>query len=251
MKNIRPVIKTCDEKWSIREWILSKFPENYEEMTYVEPFGGGINMLFSKNKSVREIINDKDVDVLNIYRAVRDEPLELIRKANLFKHSQEDFEKIEKRKQFEDYLDQAVNDLLLRRTSKNGLKKSYIKTANIKSWKDSISLLSQNSERLREVFILNKSAIESIKAFDAEDTLLYCDPPYLHDTKVSKLVYDSEIKPEDHIELHQVLNDFSGKIILSGCISPLYKRLYKNWNMSKKRINTTKDKRTEIIWTNF
>ena len=189
--------------------------------------------------------------MLNIYRAVRDGPLELIRKANLFKHSQEDFEKIEKRKQFEDYLDQAVNDLLLRRTSKNGLKKSYIKTANIKSWKDSISLLSQNSERLREVFILNKSAIESIKAFDAEDTLLYCDPPYLHDTKVSKLVYDSEIKPEDHIELHQVLNDFSGKIILSGCISPLYKRLYKNWNMSKKRINTTKDKRTEIIWTNF
>ena len=249
MKNIRPAIKTTDDKWSVREWILSKFPEDYEEMTYLEPFGGGLNILFYKQKSKREIISDTDKELLNIYRAIRDEPTELIRRMNLYKHTQETFDKIEKRKNFDDYLDEAVHDLMLRKMSRNGQKKSYLKLSNQKTWRESISSLAINGERIKEVFIFEKPALDVIKAFDTQDTLVYCDPPYLKDTK--KLSYESDINPDDHIELHKILNDFNGKVVLSGCLSPLYKRLYKNWNMSMKRINMAKDKRTEIIWTNF
>lgn len=251
MKSIRPVIKTLDEKWSVRDWIVSKFPENYENMTYLEPFGGGLNVLFTKKKSVKEIINDKNKEILNIYKAVRDEPTELIRRANLYKHTPETFEKIEKKTQFDDYLDQAVHDLLLIKMSRNGQKKLYLKSTNQKAWKEGISSLSMNADRMKEVFIFNKPALDVICAFDTKETLIYCDPPYLYESKKSKLMYNSDIDPEDHIQLHRVLSDFSGKVVLSGCLSPLYNRLYKNWNMSKKRIDNTKDKRTEILWTNF
>lgn len=251
MKSIRPIIKTLDDKWPIRDWIVSKFPESYESMTYLEPFGGGLNILFSKNKSEREIISDIDLEILNIYKALRDESTELIRRANLYKHTPETFDKIEKKTQFDDYLDQAVHDFLLRKMSRNGQKKLYLKINNQKQWKESISCLSTNAERIKEVFMFNKPALDVIRAFDSKETLIYCDPPYLYESKKSKIMYNSEIDPEDHIELHQVLNDFNGKVVLSGCMSPLYKRLYKNWNMSKKRIDTAKDKRTEILWTNF
>ena len=251
MKKLRPVVKFSDEKWSLKEWIISQFPENYEEMTYIEPFGGGADVLFGKNKSKIEIVNDCDVEIVNIFRAIRDEHSELIRRINLHKHCLETFEKAEKKKNFDDYLDQAVNELLLRKMSRNGLKKQFVKTSNIKTWKSNILELAQHAQRLKEVYIFNKSAIEIIKAFDSPDTLLYIDPPYLHENKVSKLVYLSAMNPENHLELYRAINEFNGKVVLSGCMSPLYKRLYKNWNMSKKRIDEGKTKKTEIIWKNF
>ena len=57
--------------------------------------------------------------------------------------------------------------------------------------------------------------------------------------------------PECHIELYQMLNEFKGKVVISGCLSPLYNRLYKNWNLEKKRIDKSKLKATEVIWKNF
>lgn len=249
MKNLRPVIKATAEKWGIREWVVSKFPEKYQEMTYIEPYGGSLEILFCKDRSRREIVSDIDKEIINIYRAIRDEPSELTRRMNLYKHTPETFDKIEKKKGSEDYLEEAVHDLMLRRMSRNGQKKTYLRMTNQKTWKDSIMSLLRNGERMREVFVLERGALEVIRAFDAKDTLVYCDPPYLRDTK--SMLYEPDINPDDHIELHRALSDFTGKVVLSGCLSPLYKRLYKNWNMSMKRINMAKDKRTEIIWTNF
>ena len=249
MKSLRPVIKFHDEKWSVREWIISKFPEGYENMTYVEPYAGGINILLAKNKSCREIISDMDKQITNLYKALRDEPSELVRRASLYKHSPETFEKIEKKKIYEDYLDEAVHELMLRKMSRNGQKKNYLKMTNQKTWREGLNALHMNADRIKEVFIFEKPALEVIKAFDSKETLIYCDPPYLHDT--NKAMYESEDNVDEHIKLHKILNDFDGKVVLSGCLSPLYKRLYKNWNMSKNRINNTKEKRTEILWTNF
>jgi DNA adenine methylase len=252
MKIIRPLLKLSNEKWSVREWILSNFPENYENMTYIEPYGGGVNMLFHKEKSKFEIINDQNIELVNIFRAIRDEPEEFIRKINLYKCTQEIFEKSESRKNFEDYLDQAVNDMFLRKTSKSELKQKFQKPTNLQSWKKSILEIDNYNKRIKDIFILNKPALEIIKSFDTEDSFLYCDPPYLHENKVSKMVYSSEMTTECHMDLYRSLNNFNGKVVLSGCMSPLYNRLYKNWNISKKRINKTeKEKATEVIWKNF
>lgn len=251
MKTIRPFFKCNEDKWPARDWLLSNFPENYENMTYVEPFGGGINLTLCKKRSKFEAINDKSKEVINIYRAIRDEPADLVKKIISNKCTPEGFDKAESKKIFDDYLDEAATEIYLRKTSKNGLKQKFQKPTNIENWKNNIKLISSYSKIIKDVYIFNKSAIEIIDIFNTEDCLIYCDPPYLHENKAAKVVYNGEMTPEAHMELFRLLNDFRGKVIVSGCLSPLYKRIYKNWNMMKMRIDSSKTTVTEIIWKNF
>ena len=265
MKTIRPVFKCHGGKFYLAQWIISHFPENYAEMIYLEPFCGGANVLLNKEKSEIEIINDLDVNTIQIYQALRDEPKEFIRRLNLCKYSEETFAKALKKVQFDDYLEIAVNEFILRRMSRGGLKKAFAwsnrlrggQPGDVNAWETSLKSLPDLSERIKEVYIFNRPAIDIIKSFNSSNTFLYCDPPYLHETRVSKTVYSSEMNTDDHIELAHVLNSFNGKAMISGYQSPLYNRLYKGWNIEKKKIanhssqQKAKEKKTEILWKNF
>lgn len=265
MKTIRPVFKCHGGKFYLAKWVLDNFPENYQEMTYIEPFIGGANVLLNKERSKTEIMNDLDSNVIEIYQALRDEPKEFIRRLNLSKYCQETFDRALKKTVFNDYLDKAVNEFILRRMSRGGLKSAFAWSnrlrggvpGDINAWNTAIKGLPELAERLQEVYVFNKPAIEVLKSFDGPDVLTYCDPPYLHETRVSKTVYASEMTTEDHIQLSHVLNGFQGKVLLSGYMSPLYARLYKNWNVEKKKIanhssqKKTKEQKVEILWKNF
>jgi DNA adenine methylase len=251
MKTVRPLFKTSDDKWSAKDWLISQFPDSYENMTYLEPFGGNLGLVFCKKKSKFEAVNDQNKEIVNIYRAIRDEPSELVKKVMSHKCTPEGFEKAESKKIFEDYLDEAANDIYLRKTSKNGLKEKFQKPSNIDTWKSNIKMINDYSKIIKDVYIFNKNALDVIETFNTEDSFIYCDPPYLHENKAAKVVYNGDMSPETHMELFRMLNDFRGKVIISGCLSPLYKRIYKNWNMMKKRIDKSSTSSTEIIWKNF
>lgn len=247
MKTIKPVFKCHGEKASLIQWIISHLPENYEEMTYVEPFCGGANIFLNKNKSKVEIINDIDVNVTKTYQALRDEPKEFIRRLNLCKYCEETFLRAEKKTQFNDYLDEAINEFILRKMSRGELKKIFTTKQTDCEWENTVKALPELSSRLHGVYVLNKQALDVMKAFDSEDTVFYCNPPYLHEAKISKTVYSSEMPTENHIELAHALNNMSGKIMISGLSSPLYNRLYKGWNVDKKKISSD----VEFLWKNF
>lgn len=265
MKTIRPAIKCHGGKFYLSKWILSHFPEGFENMTYVEPYCGGANVFFNKSKSKIEVINDIDTGVVQIYRALRDEPAEFIRRLKICKYSEETFERALKKTQIEDYLEHAVNEFILRRMSRGGLRKAFAwserkrggKPGDINAWETAIKGLSSLSEKLQEVFIFNKSAVEVIKSFNASSTLLYLDPPYLQETRVSKNAYSFEMTEDEHVELANVLKRFHGKVIISGYSSPLYNKLYKGWKVCRRKVanhaSQQKNKaiKTEIIWKNF
>jgi DNA adenine methylase len=244
---IKPVFKQHAEKANLSKWIISHFPENYELLTYVEPFCGIGSVLINKKKSKIEAINNVDSSLLQIYRALRDEPKEFIRRLNAHKYCEDTFRKLSKKTLSEDYLENAVNEFALRKMSRGGTKCTFLLSKN-DSWAKAIKDLSGISERFQEVFMIDKPALDVIKAFNSEDTLLYCSPPYLHESKVSKTVYSSEMTTNDHIELSHTLNSFTGKAIIGGYMTPLYKRIYKNWNVEKKKIVGQKD---EVIWKNY
>jgi DNA adenine methylase len=94
---------------------------------------------------------------------------------------------------------------------------------------------------------------------DTPDTLFYCDPTYLHETRSTTDGYQHEMSDEDHIRLAEVLNRVQGKVILSGYHSELYHRLYPppRWRYleSPKPNNAaggkTKAEEIEVLWLNY
>ena len=60
-------------------------------MMYVEVFGGGGSVLLNKERSVREVLNDKNGNLINLYRVVREHPEELKERLLYVMHNREDF----------------------------------------------------------------------------------------------------------------------------------------------------------------
>ena len=93
--------------------------------------------------------------------------------------------------EFEDYVDHGVNEYVLRRMSRGGLKKAFAwserkrggQPGDLNAWKTMFAQLPIIAERIKGASILNKNFIDVFKVWDEEDTLFYLDPPYLHSTR--------------------------------------------------------------------
>lgn len=266
---MRGPIKCHGGKFYTSSWIISHFPRDYEKYDYIEPYVGGASVFLNKNRSQGiEAINDLDLGVIQIYRALRDEPANFINRLKRVKYCEATFKRIMKKsphKNHKDYMDHAISEFILRRMSRGGLKTAFAwsererggQPGEINAWETILQQLPLISERLNRTYIFNENAISVIKAFDDEKTLLYADPPYLPDTRSTTDAYEYEMDTDDHIILAESLNKFKGKVIISGYPSQLYKRLYKNWNTHKKKIanhasqQKKKEIKTEILWSNY
>jgi DNA adenine methylase len=266
-KTIRPAVKTHGGKYYLKDFVIESFPENYEEMIYIEPFCGGGSVFLNKKPSHEECINDLDLGVIQIYRALRDEPGEFITRLKRTTYSELAFKRAQNRseKPFEDYMEQAINEFILRRMSRGGLKKHFAwstrtrggQPGDVNAWKTIIEQLPVISDRLEHAIILNKNSVEVIKAFNSPESLAYVDPPYLPETRVSTKAYKHEMNTDDHINLAKALISFEGKVLISGYPSTLYKRLYADWRCKKKKIANhssqakKKKYKVECLWMNF
>jgi len=237
-------------------------------MVYVEPYCGGANVLLNKEPSREECINDINLGIIQIFRALRDEPGEFIRRIKRLTYSQRTFDRLKREAEegeFADYINHAINEFSLRRMSRGGLKKHLAwstrqrggQPGDVNAWKTIIEELPVISNRIESVYIMQKPALDVIKAFNNEEVLLYLDPPYLPETRTTPSVYESEMNTDDHIKLSATLSAFKGKVILSGYPSKLYNRLYENWTCKRKAIanhssqQKSKKYKTECIWMNF
>lgn len=265
-KNLRPAIKCHGGKRYLANWIIDNFPENYEKYEYLEPYCGGASVFLNKLPSEKsETINDLDAGLVAIYRTLRDDPETFIKKLKSVTYSENVFNRELKKNEFSGLFEKAVNEFIVRRMSRGGMKKNFCWSdrergglpGEVNSWKTICEELSKIAERLNKTFILNKNAVDVIKSFSDVETLCYCDPPYVHDTRVSKDVYEFEMTTDDHIELANALKSFKGKVVLSGYPSTLYKNLYKGWRCVKKKVannssqQKTKPIKTECLWLNY
>ena len=66
-------------------------------MVYVEVFGGGGSVLLNKERSVREVLNDANGNLINLYRVVREHPEELKDRLLYVLHNREDFKLAQRR----------------------------------------------------------------------------------------------------------------------------------------------------------
>jgi len=78
------------------------------------------------------------------------------------------------------------------------------------------------------VQIENRPANEIIRLYDDKDTLFYCDPPYVHDSRTDKKAYGYEMIDTEHRQLAYTLEALQGKVAISGYRCALMDELYKD-----------------------
>ena len=268
-RRLRPPVKTHGGKWYLASWIVENFPDNYEDLTYVEPMCAGASVFLTKKPSREEVLNDLDHGLICVFKSLRDEPKEFIDRLKRIRYTDRTFKMALNKsgQNLEDYVEAGINEYMLRRMSRGGMKKSFAwserirggKPGDVNAWKTMLKELPSIADRIKETTILNRSVFDVFKVWDEEDTLWYIDPPYLPNTREenSTNIYEHEMSVDDHIQLLNIIKNARGKVIISGYSSPLYNRNLKGWKIKKKNVannsgqGKTKEKRTEVIWMNY
>lgn len=257
---MRAIIKYPGAKWSIAEWIISKFPEHH---SYLEPFFGSGAVLFIKERSRIETVNDLDGDVVNLFEWIRNDPEQLAKCIYLTPYSRDVYEQAWVAQYTEkDPFMRAVY-FYIRMMMGHGFRLTGEKVG----WKNDVQgreaayaarhwcqlpdMIMEAAERLRGVQIENRPAIEVISRFNYPNVLIYADPPYLLSTRHGRQ-YRCEMSEADHIDLLTALIAHRGPVVLSGYKSPLYEEVLSNWHTETINVrNQLAAPRTEVIWTNF
>lgn len=246
-------------KYSHLDWLLPLLPEAFH---YCEPFGGSAAILLNKEPSPVETYNDMDGEVANFFRVLRDKKERLIELIALTPFSREEFalaceidpdvDEIERARRFYVRARQVRTGLAqtaslgrwanCKNTSRSGM------SGVVSRWLGGVDQLDVIAERLLRVQIENRPANELIKLYDSPETLFYCDPPYIHQTRGDNNAYAFEMTNHEHIELSKVLNKVKGKVALSNYDCDLMNELYPPSKWEKhygnlKTIHSTKDKR--------
>lgn len=263
-KTLRPPVKWHGGKRYLCKRIIAYFPSH---QTYLEPFGGAASVLLNKAPAPVEVYNDLDQRIARLFRVLRDQGDEFRRLLTLTPYSEVEFNHVNEPADTE--IEQARRDFVRWRLSLGGRGDSFSFTLHrirrgmadvVSGYLSTIDeQLPPIIERLRRVQIVSRPAVEVIRTWDSPDTLIYCDPPYVPETRHegSREVYGVEMSEGDHRELAAVLNSCQAKIVLSGYPSALYKELYRSWRTVRFDIanhaagGRKKARKQEVLWLNY
>lgn len=257
---MKSVIKYPGAKWSVARWIISHFPPHH---SYLEPFFGSGAVLFSKDRSNIETVNDLDDDVINLFDWIRKDPEMLAHAIRWTPYSRVVYDQAWADQYTEkDPFKRAVNFYVrmmmghgFRTTGEKVGWKNDIQGREMayaaRYWCETPDTIMQAAERIRGVQIEKKPAVELIARFNYSSVLIYADPPYLLSTRNRKQ-YRHEMSDQEHIDLLDALKAHKGPVILSGYDSKLYNESLNGWHRDEiGAIAQTSERRTEVLWMNF
>ncbi len=211
-------IPYCGGKARLASRIVDLLPPH---TVYVEPFVGGGSVLCAKgvspvtnNDHYREVINDLDRALINLYRQLRSNP-RLIDMLRLTPYSKEEFETAKSIEEVEG-LESAWAEFV-DRTMSYSHAKGYsfgrgICSENLPvTWRNKVDRIQELVDRLRNVAIECDDAISVIEYYDSPQTLFYCDPPYPN----AYQSYQHKFSLSDYEHLCWVLDNIQGSFVLS------------------------------------
>ena len=263
---IRPPIKWHGGKHYLAHRIIAHFPSH---STFVEPYGGAASILLNKMPSPVEVYADLDHRLTRLFRVIRDDGAELHRRLSLTPYSEVEFGNLDEPHDGCDEIEQARRFFVQMRLSIGGRGDDFSRTLHrvrrgmadvVSGYLSSIDdVLPVVIERLRTVQIVNRPAIEVIHYWDSPETLFYCDPPYLPETRAIGChdIYGVEMSEADHRQLTEVLKTCKGKVVVSGYRSALYEELYRGWRCVHFDVanhasgGEKKRRQTECLWLNW
>ena len=188
----------------------------HPHLTYVEPFAGGAQVLFQKEPSKVEVLNDIDGDVHNFFVVLQRHPTELARVLRLQPASRRlfDWHRAPAPVGATD-IERAARFYYLQRNAWGGKRTGQSFRIGVTARPTSrTSALSERLERtagrLERVVLESLPYEEVIRRYDRPTTLFYCDPPY-----VDVRLYAHNFSDSQFEQLAELLGRVKGKFLLS------------------------------------
>ena len=261
----RPIIRYHGGKWRIAPWIVEHLPPH---RMYVEPFGGAASVLMRKPRAPFEVYNDLDDEIVNLFRVLRD-PDTAAQLRQLIELTP--YSRVELRAAYgstEDPVERArltvvrasmgYGSAAATRGHRTGFRVQRggrtSPASDFATWPAQVPAI---VERLRGVVIECRPALECVLRFEQPDTLIYVDPPYVHDTRCdvsANKYYRHEMSDAEHESLLLALRASPAMVVVSGYRSPLYDDLLGDWHRldtvawASGRVSSVR--RTECLWLN-
>lgn len=235
--------------------------------TYVEPFGGAASVLLAREPSDLDVYNDLHDGLYSLFMVLSDPCKfeQFYRRVQPILFSQQHYDEcrdtwkseqdsIMKAVKFYVAAKQAFSGVLGSGWGRDGLR-SHSK--NVMAWMNSVDGLPEVHHRLRCVQIHHLDWIEVVDLYDSDETLFYCDPPYVHDTRVDSKVYEHEMTADDHRKFIDKMLSIKGMVVISGYTHPIYEPLEgSGWHRydfevscnPSRTIDAERNKRVETVW---
>ena len=213
-------------KTTIADWIIKQLPDHD---VYVEPFGGSAGVLANKPESPLEVYNDTASLCVDFFRAVKRRPDDLQHWVQTTPYSRELFD------EYTEKLQQNPPDGLVERAgmfwfvqsiafggkgvsnTENptfaSVQSTYGRDSHRVKWhRDTADSFWGLCERFRSVQVEHLDFETVFEKYDSQDTVFYCDPPYVD---VGDDYYQTEDGAFDHERFVDLLQQAEGKWVVS------------------------------------
>jgi len=234
--------------------LIAMFPEH---TTYVEAFAGGAQVLFHKEPSKVEVVNDLDGDIVNFFRVCQLHHEELVRYLSYTVVSRNWFEvlKATDPASLTD-IQRAARYLYLLKNCFAGLVRNphyhwHVVQPPGFNLERLPELLENTHKRLARVQIECLPYEEVLRRYDRPATFFYLDPPYW-----GRKLYRHNFTTEDFVTLEERLRNVKGKFMLSLNDVPEVRALFQHCHIREIELHYTSQKLAgrryaEVLITNF
>lgn len=251
-----PLLRYTGGKHKLADWVIAHMPPH---QVYCEPYSGGAAVLFRKSLSKVEIINDKWLDLINFFKVLREQPDALIRAIDLTPFARAEYElayvpsddPLESARRFYVKVWQSFGAYAGRKSGWRQQRNLHDRGTVITGEWSRLESLNKVAKRLKHILIECDEALTIIDRYDTPETLFYVDPPYVLSSRSegSRARYMHEMSNADHIALAERLHTVQGMVLLSGYDCPLYRDLYRDWDVRHKTMTTNGNSNAvESLW---
>lgn len=220
-----PIVPWMGGKRRMADKILPMIPKH---TCYVEPFAGAAAILFAKEPSKCEVLNDLNGELVNLYRVVQHHLEELVRQFKWALTSRQIYNWLS------DTPPETLTDIqraarfFYIQTHTFGSKPATRAFGTKTSGRAQLNLLRLEEKlsaahlRLHGVFVESMDWKDLVKRYDREHTVFFMDPPYL-----DVVGYGIVWRKQDFEEMSEIVRSIKGRAIITVSNVPEMKKVFK------------------------
>lgn len=238
----------------VAKQIISLIPEH---TTYIEPFCGGAQIFFHKERSKVEVLNDLDEEIFNFLRTCQLHHQELVRYLQYCIVSRSWFVLFQQQDpRTLSEIQRAARFFYLQKNCYGGLVKrqsfatSVQESSNYNPLRVPM-LLQLAHERLMNAQLECLPYQQILKKYDRPSSFFYLDPPYF-----GRPHYKFNLDEADYVEMAALLKLLKGKFLLSLNDVPEVRKIFSAFRQSELRFHYSAQRRagrrySELLIRNY